>query len=109
MQQTRLEDKRRRMFEKLVRHMELLARMKERMGERYPEAMFLPPVMATEEEREQMLAAMRVSVACCQGLPCSSVSAPEQPARACMAQCVDQGCCRGAQRVRTTCGALGSW
>jgi hypothetical protein len=62
LQQKSLEDERKKLFAEAAPHMELLARMKERMGERYPEAMFLPPVMVTKEEKELMLRAMQVII-----------------------------------------------
>jgi hypothetical protein len=61
LQQAGLEDKRKEMFNALEPEMEFLRRMRERMGERYPEAMFLPPVLVDDSEKDRMIRAMRVS------------------------------------------------
>jgi hypothetical protein len=61
LQTATLESIRKTSFNELEPQMEFLRRMRERMGERYPEAMFLPPVLVTDEEKEHMIRAMRVS------------------------------------------------
>lgn len=45
---------------KMVMHMRTAAQYKKRMGDRYPEAFFLAPVLATDGEREEAWEAMRV-------------------------------------------------
>ena len=40
--------------------MDYLQQLKSAMGERYPEAMFLPPVLTSDADREKMLSGMRV-------------------------------------------------
>jgi hypothetical protein len=69
MTQAALEDTRKASFNELEPQMEFLRRMRERMGERYPEAMFLPPVLVNDEEKQKMIKAMRVS----RHLPATSV------------------------------------
>ena len=48
------------MFTTLQLEMDFLVTMRERMGERYPEAMFLPPVLVDVVEKARMIKAMRV-------------------------------------------------
>jgi hypothetical protein len=55
-----LEDARKAQWEALVKELNFVRGTRVRMGERYPEAMFLPPVLVTEEERERMFNFMRV-------------------------------------------------
>jgi uncharacterized protein (DUF1499 family) len=61
LKQACVESQRKEMFHALEPEMEFLRRMRERMGERYPEAMFLPPVLVDEAEKDRMIKAMRVS------------------------------------------------
>jgi hypothetical protein len=67
------------MFNELHPHMEFLRMMRERMGERYPEAMFLPPVLVNEEEKGRMLRAMRVRLSLGMGLVFGQISRDATP------------------------------
>jgi hypothetical protein len=76
-----LEDARKAQWGALVRELDFARGMRRRLGERYPEAMFMPPVLVTEEERERLFEFMRVSPASLRArLPCMTQSPPTHSA-----------------------------
>jgi hypothetical protein len=96
-----LEDARKAQWGALVRELDFVRGMRRRLVERYPEAMFLPPVMVTEEERERLFEFMRVSPASLRArLPCMTLSPPTHSA---LQACRDQPRCAASRSCCPAC------